>query len=261
MRSNRFYLATLLLAFGCASVPTGASAVGFSLFKSIWGDVIINTDMTPEGEKLTPPSREHPVYFSGTSLGCRLGSIPGDALPDIGKMDLFIGRILAKQGYLGARDGQEPSLHLVVQWGMLEPRSGELLWFLGYNPQDDIAAPTGPTLGPEVWRRGFRTRMIETILENARDSIYGIIITAFDHKTVKTDKPVIYWQTRIGLPANGKSMEQALPNMMVAAGPAIGRRSDKPILVDADNVRGGRVTLRDLQILDSEPAQPERAKE
>jgi hypothetical protein len=232
----------------------GPRALGgeFVLFKQVWGDVIVATDTTEAGEALTPPTPQQPAYFLGRSLGCTLGSIPGDHEPDKKKLTDFVTGILAKQGYRSARQsGHDPSLFLVVQWGYLQPGTENLLWFLGYDPRLDIAAPVFPDRpGPEVWRRGARSRVIETILDNADDPIYGIIITAYDYKSARTDQPIACWQTRIGLPANGKSMAQALPTMLVAAGSAIGRASDKPLLMNADRAREGSVKLGELQFLD-----------
>ena len=70
----------------------------------------------------------------------------------------------------------------------------------------------------------------------------------------RTAEPVVYWQTRIGIPANGKSMAEALPVMMLAAGPAIGRPTDKPVLLDADRAREGQVKLGELKFLDYDSA-------
>jgi hypothetical protein len=230
----------------------------FTLFKNVWGNVIVSTDTTEAGKAVPPPSPQQPIYYTGMSLGPRLGSIPGDQEPDVKQMNQFVARILAKQGYLGARpDGPEPELFVVLQWGYLTPGSEDLLWFLGYNPADDIAAPTFPgKLGPEVFRRGMRSRLIETILEDSQGAIYGIIVTAFEFKTARTAEPVARWQTRIGLPANGKSMTEALPVMLTAAGPAIGRPADKPVLLDADTAREGRVKLGELKFLDFEKELP-----
>ena len=162
--------------------------------------------------------------------------------------------VLAKQGYRPAPPEMDaPELLLVLQWGYLKPGSEDLLWFLGYDPAQDIAAQANPNmLGPEVWRRGFRSPEIETILGDAQNPIYGIIVTAFEFKTARTPEPVAYWQTRIGLPANGKSMASALPVMITAAGPAIGRPADKPVMVDADVAREGQVKLGELKFLDFE---------
>jgi len=250
MRPFRFASTFLLGALSCGIA--GVCHAGFSLFHNVWGDAIVSTDTTPEGHALTPPTREQPVYYLGRSLGCKLGSIGGDEIPTEREMTAIVAKILAKQGYLGAKSGvHEPALYLVVQWGYLEPRNGDLMWFLGYDPKQDIAAPSFPgKLGPEVFLRNFRSRTIEAILDNASDAIYGIIITAFEYKSANTPSPVIYWQTRIGLPANGKSMTQALPTMLVAAGSAIGRESQSPVLVDADTARAGAVKLGELKILD-----------
>ena len=240
----------LLLALGLA-LP-GARAVDFVLFKNIWGDVIVATDTTTEGHALTPPSPQQPVYFRGLSLGRKLGSIPGDHEPDVQEVNQVVTKILAKQGYLAARPGiHEPTLFLVVQWGYMEPERNNLLWFFGYDPAQDIAAPASEGfLGMDVFRRDMRSHSIDTILTNAREASYGIIVTAFEFKSAKTPKPVVYWQTRIGLPANGKSMAAALPTMLLTAGPAIGRESKTPTLLDADDVREGRVNLGELKILD-----------
>lgn len=224
----------------------------FSLFKDAWGDVIVSTDTTAEGRALTPPTLENPVYYLGQSLGCKLGKIRGDHLPDERKMTQVIEKILAKQGYVSARSsgGHEPGLYLVVQWGYLEPRSGDLRWFLGYDASQDIGAAAYPGKpGPEVLLRGFRSRLVQTILENSTDSIYGIIVTAFEFKSASTPKPVICWQTRIGLPSCGKSMDEAIPTMLAAAGTSIGQENNSAVLRNADVIRNGHVKFGELEIM------------
>lgn len=243
-------LVWLALIFG----GTDTALAEFALFKNIWGDVLVATDTTEEGKKLRPASKEEPVYYKGLSMGGRLGSPQrGDREPPIKDLNNFAATILAKQGYLPAQPGKhEPSLLLVLQWGYLEPGTGDLLWFLGYDEEDDIAAQTQINfLGAEVFRRGMRSRAVETILHDAQNPIYGIMISAFEFETAKTLKPVILWQTRIGLPTNGKSMTEAMPVMLAAAGPAIGRPADKPVLLDADSARAGTVNLGELKFMDS----------
>jgi hypothetical protein len=171
--------------------------------------------------------------------------MPGDQLPDAKEMGRVVAKILAKQGYLAAQPGvRDPELFLVLQWGRLNPRTGDGLWFLGYNPTQDPAAPVfapaaspfGTTvLGPEVHRRSFRTREIETVLEYAREDIYGFIISAFEYKSARTAEPIVLWQTRIGLPANGKGMSEAISVMAQIAGPQIGRETTKPVLLGTED--------------------------
>jgi hypothetical protein len=246
MRSLHGFLGLALVVLGLG--VSDSAGAGFSLFAPSWGDVVVATDMTEAGRALTPPTPEKPVYYLGQSLGNRLGSIAGDRLPEVEEMNLFIAKVLAKQGYLPAKRGVvEPTLFLVVQWGYLEPGSGELPWFLGYDARQDIAAPVFPgMLGPEVFRRGMRSRTTETILDYASTPIYGIIVTAFEYESASTPKPVIYWQSRISLPANGKSMAQALPAMVLSAASAIGRESKTPTLLNVDQ-REVRVELGELE--------------
>lgn len=224
----------------------------FGLFRSTWGDVIVATDTTEAGKELVLPTPEQPVYYRGMSLGCKLGAIPGDAIPVEREVNALVAKVLAQQGYRGARRGvDEPSLFLVVQWGYLKPGTDDLYWFLGYDYRQDTGAQTHPTLmGPEVFRRNMRSRTIETILEGTRTANYGIIVTAFEFKSANSADPVVYWQTRISLPASGKSMQQALPTMILAAGPSIGRPTKTPSLHSADRARSGTVRLGELNILD-----------
>jgi hypothetical protein len=265
----RYTMKLLRFSFAWAGLGLSlpfASAAGFNLFSSSWGDVIVATDATVEGRALTPPTTANPAYYLGKSLGCKFGSLRGDQLPDVEEMNRFVARVLAKQGYRGATLGvYEPTLYLVVQWGYLEPGSGDLLWFLGYDANQDIAAPVFPgQLGPEIWRRGFRSNVITTILEDASDPIYGIIITAFEYESASTTKPIIYWQTRIGLPARGKTMAEALPAMVLAAGSSVGREAKSPVLIDVDDARKGRVDLGELEVRgvveESEPSPAVDAK-
>src|SRR5688572_13471682 len=240
----------LVAALGGASFARAE----FKLFHNTWGDVLVATDTTEEGKKLPPVSPEEPIYYKGLSMGNKLGEgLHGDQEPTIKELNNFAASILKKQGYLPAQPGKhEPTLLLVLQWGYLDPRSEDLLWFLGYRSDQDIAAPTGSTLlGPEVFRRGMRSRATQTILEDAQKPIYGIMISAFEYKSAKTLDPIILWQTRIGLPANGKSMREAMPVMLVAAGPAIGRPTEKVVLTSADDARAGSVNLGELKFIES----------
>jgi len=253
MRSPRLVFALALGLLGPGL--TGVRASDFVLFKNLWGDVFVSTDATAAGRKLTPPTKEEPVYYRGVSLGRRLGSVGGDQEPSEHQLSRFAADLLAKQGYLDARGtGKEPSLLLVLQWGYLDPSQVDLQWFLGYRPDQDIASMDQiDFIGAEAFRTNFRSREIDAIIHDAQHPVYGIMITAFEYKSSRTAEPVVYWQTRIGLPTQGKTMADALPVMLVAAAPSIGRPSDKPVLADADSARKGSVNLGELKFLDTLP--------
>ncbi|HWA27492.1 MAG TPA: hypothetical protein VG734_17690 [Lacunisphaera sp.] len=243
--------AALLLTLGIFRLAgTVAQGGEFHFFPNIWGNVIVNTDMTPAGRALMPPHPDRPVYYRGRSLGNRLGTytMPGERLPDVKETNDFIAKVLARQGYLPARQGQDPDLFLIVQWGYLN--SGYTLgWFLGYDPVQDPAGTPG-------WEhlRVFRSKTMEAIVDAKDGPIYGVIVSAFEYRTVRTPHPVIYWQTRIGLPANGKSMATAVPTMILAAGPSIGLETKSAVLRDADAARSGRVEMGELKYLGFTPA-------
>lgn len=251
MRSLHPSFAWVLLLLGLAG-PTVAHAKWGSW--GDWGNVLVTTDMTQEGRTITPPTLAEPVYYRGISLGRRLGTpLRGDREPSERELNDFVAGILAKQGYFPAKPGvHEPTQLLVLQWGYMPAETNDLYWFLGYNEDDDIAAPSDVGfIGAEVHRRSFRSMVVETILQDAQYPIYGIMITAFEHESARTRQPIAYWQTRVGLPTHGKSMAEALPAMILAAGPAIGRPADKPMLVDVDSARAGRVDIGELRFMDS----------
>ncbi len=256
-------VAISLLGFG--ALLTGTCASEFMAFTKTWGNAIVITDMTPAGRALTHPTPIQPVYYRGLSLGSKLGWVPGDLIPDEKKLGQYVAKILAKQGYLYAEPGKhEPSLFLVLQWGYLQPTWGNLnymTWFVGYQGKLDVAAPASiGVLGLDVLRRDFRSDEVETMLDTLKDSMYGVIVTAFDFKTAKTDHPTAYWQTRICLPAVGKTMAAALPTMIAAAGPQFGRETAIPVLSDADGAREGHVDLGELRVVGYEdPTKPQHA--
>lgn len=251
--------------FGMSVLLPGIRASEFMAFTRTWGNALVVTDMTPAGRALAHPTPSQPVYYRGLSLGSKLGWVPGDLIPDEKKLGQYVGKILAKQGYLYAEPGKhEPSLFLVLQWGYLQPTWGNLsymTWFVGYQQKMDVAAPASiGVLGMDVLRRDFRSDEVETMLDTLKDSMYGVIVTAFDFKTAKTSHPTAYWQTRISLPAVGKTMAAALPTMIAAAGPQFGRETAIAVLRDADGAREGHVDLGELRVVGYEdPTKPARA--
>jgi len=233
------------------------------VFERYWGDCVVVTDMTEAGRALKPASPESPVYFLGEVYGGRLGSLHGDRLPDPKEMGRLVAKILAKQGYLPAQPGvHEPQIFLVLQWGRIGNRSGDSLWFLGYDRAQDPAVPVlatasmplGFTISGPVFRGEFRPREIETVLEYAQEDIYGFIISTFEYKSARTAEPVVLWQTRIGVPANGKSMPDALTTIVQLAGSQIGRETTKPVLRNTED----RYTTRlgELKIIGVEADAP-----
>ena len=67
MRSFKFIVVVLVLGLLGPGLPSMWGSL-FGLFPDFWGDVIVNTDTTAEGRKLTPPTTGKPVYYLGRSL-------------------------------------------------------------------------------------------------------------------------------------------------------------------------------------------------
>jgi len=253
MSTRSFYTGAAFLCAVWFTVYPLTRCSAFSLYSKDWGNVVTVTDMTMAGKQFPPPSEGNPVYYVGHSLGCRLGSRAGEFMPEEKDMSDIMVKVLARQGYLGAKpEGPKPSLYLVLQWGCLQPERDNLYWFLGYEQLKDIGASNGAAMGMEVYWRHARTLLNQTIVAYAAEPLFGIIVTAFEYESAQTANPVILWQTRIGLRATAKSMAEALPQMALAAGPRIGIEADSAVLNHVRNPEVGHVEFGEIEVVDYE---------
>jgi hypothetical protein len=89
------------------------------------------TEMTDEGRKLAPPSRESPAYYVAESGGFHAEGqgATGLKMPPATEMESCLQRALAVNDYRPAGPGHPPSLMIVYSWGShanLDPGSTEL---------------------------------------------------------------------------------------------------------------------------------------
>jgi hypothetical protein len=213
-------------------------------------EVIVNTDITPEGAKLPEASREDPVYYVGVSLGYRDlgGIIAGDKLPSKETMYGWIAKALAKQGYLPANAVHPPTQVVMFAWGSLyvewfsgnpnlpvQLNRGQLLRFIGGEKLGLISKyPTFPEIefGPELF---YVRPAAEKFRTAARDDLYMAVLVGYDFQAAAHNERRLLWRTRIACPSRGLVMADTLPTMVSIAAPLIARETEVPAWIRASD--------------------------
>ncbi|HUL54322.1 MAG TPA: hypothetical protein VLT83_13025 [Opitutaceae bacterium] len=246
MRAPRF-IALLIACTGCTSL-SAEGLFGWLFHHDV--QVIVNTDFTPEGARLPPASQEHPVFYVGVSLGYRDlgGLIAGDKLPASETMYDWIGKALAKQGYLPA-DANHPATQFVVfAWGSLyvekftwnpsmpvQLNRGQMLRFLGGEKLGLISKyPTAPELEyvPELF---YMRSNADKLRDAASDDLYMAFLLGYDLEAAQHKQRRLLWRTRIAGPARGLVMADTLPTMISIAAPHIARETSAPVWIRASD--------------------------
>lgn len=220
-------------------------------FKAREPDVLTVTDLTEEGRKWPVATPENPVYYEAISYGAKnFPGMPGDPAPSGRAMVDLIVKTLAKQGYLPAKKTGVATLYLSFGWGYSRANLGALGFLGGDKVGVMWELESGPMLSPNVLRRHTRSATAEKIVEAANSDLYIASIQAFDLKAIDAGVRKLLWHTRIACPASGLSMAETLPEMIVAAGPFLGKETKQPVWRDAEPLRKGQVEIGDSEVID-----------
>jgi hypothetical protein len=282
------YISVLIALTGCAPL-TRAGPLGWWFHHDV--EVIVNTDITPEGAKLPPASRERPVYYFAASLGYRDlgGIIAGDKPPTKETMYDRIAKALAKQGYLPADADHPPTQLVVFAWGSLYVRSyawnpqrpipdlpihgnqPQMLRFLGGEKLGLISrTPTVPEIefGPELLKLPPAAEKFWTA---ASDDLYMAVVLGYDFQAAAHKERRLLWRTRIACPSRGLVMAETLPTMVSIAAPLIARETEvpawiratdryKPVITIGNPIVEGYLGSEPLPIVDDSKSQSGESK-
>jgi hypothetical protein len=227
-----------------SALPVSANFLGFGAPKDV--DVNVVVDLTPDGRKVPPPSKEHPAYYYPVMAGYReRGSlVAGEKSPPATPIAKLLAKALAAQGYLvmGAKT-PNPSLILVFTWGYMNPQVDDIgddenPETIFWNQKEMLALVGGNTL--KNLNLGFER---DDVLQAAREDRYFVVVTAYDFEAAKEKKKKPLWQAKMSTPSNRVSLAEVLPAMISSGGPHFGRETARPKSVTAPVARQGRVEV------------------
>lgn len=236
--------------FFIALLP-GASLQAGGFPKTPDPDVLAVTDVTDEGRSWPLPEPGKPVYYEAVSYGSRnYPGLRGDIEPNPRAMLRLIVSTLAEQGFEPTKEKGGAKIFLSISWGFAHGDLG-MLRFLGGDKLGLMwELDTGGMITPNVFRRGFRSVTAAKVMSVANNDLYIASIQAFDLKKLDAGEKVLLWHTRIACSASRLTMADALPTMIVAAGPFFGRETKQPEWRDIAALKKAHVDFGALKLME-----------
>lgn len=214
-------------------------------------EVNVNVDLTAAGRKLTRPTPATPVYYVPVIGGLHEeGDIPaGGPKPPPQNFVLHqMAVALASQGYVVANSRTPPpTLLLVFHWGRMSPNVDDV--GDADNPMQAfpnekrmlalVAGNTTPNLNP------FTERL--EVMRDIQVSRYFAMVSAYDYAAAKGKKKVALWRAKMSMPADGSDLTDAIPALLSAGAPFLGKETVAPERVTRPLGRQGSVKLGEAQ--------------
>ena len=231
------------------------------------------TDFTDAGRELPTPSPLHPVYYIGINAGLRHYSGPalsGEPPPDEKAMLRVMAQVLAQQGFLAADTTHSPTQVVVCSWGVIGSSGNSLtgpgtgIHFLGGDKLDliDQNIIPGHIDWGDVLRQRFRFGTADTVLGLSHETLYAVLIRAYDLAAARAGRIVQLWETRIACASPGNTLAKSLPQLVVSGQHAIGRETATPVVENAARTRQAWVEIGETTVVEYiDLADLQRAKE
>ena len=209
------------------------------------------TDVTRRAPLPPPATPGHPVYYLPFLGGYRpMGpSVANEQPPNVHALVDCLAHVLAARGYIASKmarpkgSDQEslvpiPSLVLVINWGYLNPIKVKKVMANANDTVGLVAGNTLPNLPPPGWT-GY-----EDMMQGAEKSRYFVTVEAFDFSSYRSGKRRLpLWMTKMSIPSQRLTMDQAVPALVSAGGPFFGRETTRPGYVMEPLVPAGSVQV------------------
>jgi hypothetical protein len=240
-----------------AAIFAGALLTGC---RSMAPQAIVVGDLARANASGVVPSKEKPVYYYPVIGGYReLGAtVAGVQPPPTNEVLRAVAKALAQDNYLLVRPGLKPDLVMVIWWGCLNPLIDKMelaeeaeegvaptVVDLFFNKRE-MAGLVGAFKGDD----GFR-RKRDSLTEATYDDRYFILVGAYDFAAAEKRERKLLWTARMSTESVGRSPAEVFP-LLAASGVAVFGRETKPGIIDtARPVKGTRVDLGELQVIES----------
>ena len=196
--------------------------------------VSVAAQMTADGRKVTPPTKESPTYYFPTVAGYSADGAPmaGEKEPPQVPILQKLAVELANQNYFVATEKTPAATVLLVfNWGFVNPppESGEVFEVprtLQEEQQADRAA--NPPRGTGLAIAGLtNSAVVENDQVGSRvqdQSRYLVVVTAYDYAIFASKKKKVQlWKTIMSVPMAGTSLVESFPRMISEGAPMFGR--------------------------------------
>lgn len=222
------------LARGCCRI-LGVVAVGGTLWAAPAPHAIVIGDVTPEGKKQPPPTRDAPQYYFPTITDYReLGAVmAGTKSPSKDDVLQAVITALARENYLLVKPGSKPDLALTIWWGSLNPlvdemeaNEGDLAPTQVFFNKREMLALVGAFKADAFFK--FDS---DQLREAATDDRYFILIAAYDFAALEKKEKKLVWSARMSTESTGRSPEETFP-LLAASGAAVFGRNTVPAVLD-----------------------------
>ncbi len=192
--------------------------------------MVVTTDMTKEGKKISPPTAEHPAYYVPVSLGySESGDVAQHYQRKPAEEPILRGVVeaLAKQHYLIASRDFPPTLTIVVEWGTITPV---------YYGQQVVNAweIRARVIGDQEWGLGNAGYTAE-IKELRGRHFLTISAFAYQREASKKHPDILLWRAHSTTDHWGNFLDEIVQPLIVAATPALGHAT-KPGVVWSDRI-------------------------
>jgi hypothetical protein len=200
--------------------------------------------LTPYGKTLPKTTPENPTRYILHQDGMKaFGEIYGGHVsPAPEYLQRMLTRSLTVNGYLPAtEDGPPPTLALFYYWGPYQAMDKEER--LAFPEQalrqrleraklvggDVFARQTDEALS---FSRLFpRTTIREYLDYQAEHDLYYAIVSAYDYAALTRGERKLVWRANLTVNAEGVSLAESLPPLVLSAGPVLGRDTAEPLIV------------------------------
>ena len=257
-------LSHVLLAWLCLLWVASASANWWSKVFPHDVDVITVTYVTDPGKAYPPATPSQPVYYKIIDLGQQdFGrDWKGETTPHSRTVRAWLMKAMIEQGYRLADASHPPTQLLVFGWGMLQGGENRpALKFLGGDKVnlmwDWDFHDTHSFLDPKVLlRNSLHNGVAGKIYDFAEGNLFLGVVRSFTIDSEKAPQVTLLWETRFACPATGLDLNAALPLLIRAAAPNLGRETKEPVNLNASDAFGGHIDLGEMKILETYPAKP-----
>jgi len=216
------------------------------------GKVSIAVQMTPEGRKVTPPTKEHPAYYFPVVAGFKADGAPlvGEAepakLPIVQKLAVE----LANQNYfVASAKTPPPTIRLVLGWGYVNPpQAPRDMIEVPLQMQNEMisdraaSAPRGSGLAVSGMTSTAMVDSDQTGTKATDNSNYFVDVSAYDYAAYESaKKKVLLWRTTMNVPTAGTTLATSAPQLITEGAPSFGH--EKMVPATAGKVQVGTPTV------------------